>query len=88
MVYLTIFGYMNGNPYNAFRGVDDNGIVCGIGATYSFPYLYFTNPIEDITQRACVDACPSYTGTDLTTPNSYTTGTTLVYDIKYNSDGE
>jgi hypothetical protein len=29
MVYLTYFGYANGNPYNAFRGVDQNGKICG-----------------------------------------------------------
>lgn len=29
MVYLTYFGYAFGDPYKAFRGIDQNGIECG-----------------------------------------------------------
>lgn len=64
MVYLTAFAYSNGNPYNAFRGVDQTGVICGIAgtATADYPYLYFTNPLADISQRLCVKTCPASTG--------------------------
>jgi hypothetical protein len=86
MIYLTYFGYYNGNPYNAFRGVDATGVVCGIygTATANYPYLYFSNPLSSISERICVNTCPSYTSgavTQSTSNNPSYTTYAYTYDL-------
>lgn len=85
MVYLTIYGYMNGNPAAIFRGVDLNGIACGDpkGVAAAFPYIYFVTPAAEISKRYCVVACPSFSGTALTALSCY--GATCTYTYQYNS---
>ena len=66
MVALTFVGYLNGNPYNIFRGTAPTAI-CGqsyngVDAT-AYPYMYLYNPIPysgtvDVTKRICVEKCP------------------------------
>jgi hypothetical protein len=91
MIYLTYFAYYNGNPYNAFRGVDYSGNMCGISSygTTNYPYLYFTNPYSDITKRICVDTCPTYSSGSNTVyqvlSNSVSAQTT--YTIQYDAGG-
>lgn len=89
---MAVYGYSNGNPYNAFRGVDKGGNQCGLGATAAYPYLYLSNPIKDISDRLCVDACPYYDGTTVFAANYYNYGTpassgAFTYDIKYDNYG-
>lgn len=63
MIYLSAEAYSNGDPSKIYRGIDQNGKECGKGddALYSlYPYLYFTNPFENISMRACVQSCPTY----------------------------
>ena len=65
MVYLGVYGYDKGNPDLIFRGVDQNGNVCGDASnsvTASFPYLLWTQPDTDLQKRACVNTCPYWTG--------------------------
>lgn len=69
MVYLGIYGFTKGDPTVIYRGVDQNGIPCGVAAngTASYPYLYFTNPNSSVSMRACVDKCPAYTSSAVET---------------------
>lgn len=65
MVYLGVYGYDKGNPYVIFRGVDGNGRVCGDTAdaiTANFPYVYWTDPANNLQLRSCVNACPTWDG--------------------------
>lgn len=91
MIYLTAYGYSNGNPSKAFRGVDANGIVCGswdgTGAAVNFPYLYLTNPINSISSRICVDKCPSFSGGAVAQVSSNSAAADVTYDFTYNSSG-
>lgn len=89
MVYLTAFAYTNGNPNNAFRGVDSSGNVCG-GSGYttaSFPYLYFTNPTNDISARSCVSFCPSYTESSNDVTRPFLASGQITYAKQYKTDG-
>jgi len=88
MVYLTYFGYHNGNPYNAFRGVDQTGAQCGIAGTptANFPFLYFHNPYSDISRRVCVASCPSY-DSGLNAVPALSSNIALTYTIMYRTDG-
>ena len=88
MVYFTYFGYYNGNPYNAFRGVDQTGAQCGIAGTVTgnYPYLYFYNPYSDTTKRVCVASCPYYDSGTNTVP-ALSSNIPLTYTIMYKSDG-
>lgn len=67
MIYCTIHAYLYGNPNKIYRGVSVTDI-CGQpgGAAENYPYLYFYNPLEDITnptsKRKCVKSCPTYNG--------------------------
>ena len=73
MVYLGVYGFSKGNTYVMYRGVDSNGVECGKtgGVAELFPYLYFTNPLFSITNRACVSSCPSWTGTTVSATTCY-----------------
>lgn len=62
MIYLGAYGYAQGNVSNIFRGVDQNGRVCGEGTQVNFPYLYLTNPLNSLNLKACVNMCPYWTG--------------------------
>lgn len=84
MIYLTAYGYSNGNPSKAFRGVDSNGIICGSdGAALNYPYLYLTNPINDISKRICVDTCPKYSGGAVAQVNSNSAAADVTWDYTY-----
>jgi len=64
MGYLAVYGYTKGNTYVIYRGIDQDGNVCGDlsnAATAAFPYLYLTNIYIDVARRACVASCPVYT---------------------------
>lgn len=66
MVYLGVYGFDKGNPNLIFRGVDQNGHVCGDAnnaITANFPYIYWQQPDTDLQKRACVDSCPVWDGT-------------------------
>lgn len=63
MIYLTYYGYYNGDPSQIFRGVDSNNFICGDktnAVTANYPYLYFYDPIDSTKYRFCVNSCPSY----------------------------
>lgn len=88
MIYLTAYGYSNGNPYKAFRGVDYSGIICGSdGAAANYPYLYLTNPINSISSRVCVDKCPSYSSGAVAQVNSNSAGAKITYTFTYDTSG-
>jgi hypothetical protein len=74
MVYMSVYGYTNGNLAKPFRATDMNGNVCGdpAGVAANFPYAYFFNPTTlDLSNRYCVAACPSYSNGALTTLSCY-----------------
>ena len=74
MVYMSIYGYTNGNLSKPFRATDMNGNVCGdpSGVAANYPYAYFFNPTTlDLSNRYCVDSCPSYSNAALSTLSCY-----------------
>ena len=74
MVYMSIYGYTNGNLSTPFRATDMNGNVCGDpnGPAANYPYAYFFNPTTlDLSNRYCVAACPSYSANTLSTLSCY-----------------
>lgn len=92
MIYLAAYGYDKGDTYIIFRGVDSDGNECGKRGTAfeSFPYLYFTDPIDSFTNRACVSSCPSYTGSAITTTtcgNAATRCNSNTYQLTYDTNG-
>lgn len=90
MIYLGAYGYAEGNISNIFRGIDSNGVICGIGATASYPYLYLTNPYSDITKKACVNTCPSWTGSAVsavTCSDASLCNSGGAYNIEYDLNG-
>jgi hypothetical protein len=74
MIYCTIHAYTNGNPNRIYRGVSGTDI-CGQpgGDAENYPYVYFYNPLEDLTdptsKRKCVSACPTYSGDSASLPH-------------------
>jgi len=79
MGYLTYFGYFNGNVNSIFRGVDQNGNICGVSTnTINLPYVYFYNPASSISSRYCFSACPVFSSGSVSTPNVLISGTTPV----------
>jgi hypothetical protein len=94
MIYVTIHGYIDGNPYYIYRGIgrENSGFVeCGKSGTAAekFPYVYFYNPFDSFENRVCVEECPSYSGNRLSTLKCSTTSlpSDCGYDYKYNEDG-
>lgn len=86
MIYLTYFAYYNGTPSNAFRGVDSSGNICGQGTNSAYPYLYFLNPTNDISNRVCVNTCPYY----ISSPSSVyqaTSSSSITWTFTYDSSG-
>jgi hypothetical protein len=74
MVYMSIYGYTNGNLSIPFRATDMYGNVCGApnGVASSYPYAYFFNPTTfDLSNRYCVQSCPSYSSGTLSTLTCY-----------------
>lgn len=87
MVYLTVFGYSYGDPAAIFRGVDNAGNICGKTTGYEgYPYLYFTNPLFDVTIRKCVSSCPTWTGSAVSTTTCFTSAH-CTYTKTVNNDG-
>ena len=80
MIYCTIHAYTNGNPNRIYRGVSGTDI-CGQpgGDAENYPYVYFYNPLEDLTdptsKRKCVSACPTYSGDSASLPTISCYGT-------------
>ena len=75
MVYMSIYGYTNGNLSKPYRATDSNGIICGDpgGVAEAYPYAYFYNPTTlDLSNRYCVQSCPYFDSTgSLTTLSCY-----------------
>jgi hypothetical protein len=89
MVYMSAYGYTNGNLARVFRATDMNGIVCGEpgGVAENFPFAYFFNPTSaDLTNRYCVDVCPTFVSGTLTTINCYGVGS-CIYALTITSTG-
>jgi hypothetical protein len=72
MVYLTAYGYANGDPFRIYRPIDNAGNICGQGIAVGFPYLYISNPLAMTTKKYCVSSCPTASPT---TPSSIITAT-------------
>lgn len=89
MIYLGVYGFAQGNPSKIFRGVDQNGNVCGQDAQANFPYLYLTNPADSLTKKFCVDKCPYWTGSaiyQVQCSNSANCNSNT-YDVTYDTSG-
>ena len=74
MGYFSIYGYMNGNLSTPYRATDSNGNQCGLpgGAAEAYPYAYFYNPTTlDLSNRYCVQSCPSFSSGSLSTISCY-----------------
>lgn len=75
MVYMSAYGYANGNLSKPFRATDSSGNVCGDpnGVAANYPYAYFYNPTSgDLSKRYCVKTCPYFDSTStLTTIECY-----------------
>jgi len=69
MVYCTIHAYLNGDPTKIYRPVSDYQQVCGEkgSVTQDYPYLYFYNPLFNISNRFCVKSCPAFENNALKT---------------------
>ena len=84
MVILSIYGYTNGNLDIPFRGVDQNGNICGdsdvSSTTRNFRYLYMYSPKASTGSRVCVDVCPALSGGSVTRPNTNTGQITWNYE--------
>lgn len=85
MVYCTIHAYLNGDPSKIYRGVSDYQQVCGEkgGLAQDYPYVYFYNPVFNISNRFCVKSCPTFNGTTLTALECYRNDTTTLPDCNY-----
>lgn len=61
MFYCAIQGWANGDTSKIFRATDKNGVVCGLsgGVAQDYPYAYFYNPISSVSNRYCVQSCPT-----------------------------
>lgn len=74
MVYMSAYGFSNGNTTKIFRATDSNAVVCGdpSGPAASYPYAYFYNPTTmDLSNRYCVTECPYFSNGALTTLSCY-----------------
>ena len=97
MVYLTYWGYKNGDLNKPFRGVDEFGSICGDSTntlTKQLKYIYYYNPSDSIDKRTCVSFCPSYTSGSVNTPTRTTSASassvaswTVEYDTDANTAG-
>lgn len=79
MIYVTIHGYLNGNPDKIFRAVAGDGVICGEvgGAAQLYPYAYFYQPIASMNNRVCVQTCPTWSNNALSTLSCYPSHTGL-----------
>lgn len=63
MVYLTSYGYANGDTAKLTAPLDADNNFCGVGAYSDYPYLYLTDITTNImtTFRSgiCVSECPT-----------------------------
>ncbi|KRX06306.1 hypothetical protein PPERSA_06277 [Pseudocohnilembus persalinus] len=48
-----------GNPKKLMAPFDSSGNQCGIEEANEFPYLYFKNPILNLSEFSCVKECPT-----------------------------
>jgi hypothetical protein len=88
MGYLTYAAYYNNDPSVLFRGVNQNGDICGDknnANTKNLPYLYFYGPADTLsTTKTCVDVCPYYDGSAITVPTSFPSA---AYTKTFSPDG-
>ena len=91
MVFLSISGYQHGNLDKPWRGVDENGRICGDennAATKDYPYVYYYSPKASTSARFCVNNCPQLvSGSTITTPQEANTGTTISWNYQSDSTG-
>lgn len=72
MGWMTIDGYVNGDPAYMLAPIDQDGTVCGYGLATNFPVLY-ANPLDEaITNVAdyfyygsCASSCPAEAGDEI-----------------------
>lgn len=85
MVYCTIHAYVNGDPSKIYRGVSDYQQICGEkgGLAQDYPYVYFYNPLFNISNRFCVKSCPVFNGTTLTNLDCYLNDTATLPNCNY-----
>lgn len=85
MVYCTIHAYLNGDPSKIYRGVSDYQQICGEkgGLAQDYPFVYFYNPVFNISNRFCVKSCPVFNGTTLTNLECYLNDTATLPDCNY-----
>jgi len=90
MIYLTACAYTFGNPNNIFRPIA-SGVACGDinGPAASYPYVYYTNPIDMINHRYCVSSCPTLdsTGNMPASIQVYPSATTVTFTVTVSSSG-
>lgn len=92
MIYLTFYGYLNGDPYYVYRGTAD-GKICGQSAgVENYPYMYMYNPIPwggdfDETKTVCVKECPYMNGGTLTQIDCLPATNNCQYDVTFDSSG-
>ena len=93
MIYLTFYGYLNGNPTFIYRGTASNAI-CGQSAgAEDFPYMYLYNPIPfsgsvDTDKRVCVETCPTITNGTLSQLNCFPVPSGgCTYTVTFNNMG-
>lgn len=85
MIYCTAHAYANGDPSKIYRGVSDYQQICGEkgGLAQDYPYVYFYNPLLNISNRFCVKTCPTFNGSTLTNLDCYRNDTTALPDCAY-----
>ena len=64
MIYCTTHAYTQGDPDNIYRGIDQDGVICGNSTegTQDYPLVYFYNPQNIYGRRWCVADCPAWDG--------------------------
>lgn len=90
MIYVTIFGYIAGNPDKIFRGVAGDATICGDpgGVAQDYPYTYFYQPISSLGKRVCVKTCPAYSDNKLAAAECYPGHTvSCTYDLEISENG-
>jgi hypothetical protein len=85
MIYCAIQGYANGDTDKIFRATDTYGNICGQKGSLSqdYPYTYLYNPINSVSNRLCVQTCP----TGSTIPTCYNATCSSFTWIIINSTG-
>lgn len=74
-VGVAIVGYQNGNPDLILYPFDSSGNQCGLpeSAYENYKYLYYPNPMHDLSYTVCVDHCPKNATDVHCKPNTWVT---------------